>query len=60
MNKLLSIRESKGITQQEFADQSCVDIAIIRKIENNEVDFGTLLLTVVLNLGKPLGVAVEI
>ena len=59
MNKLLSIRELKGLSQQELADKSGVDISLIRDTEDGKIEFGVIPITEGLRLGKALGVTVE-
>jgi len=59
MNKLQLIREAKGLAQQELADKSKVDVALIRDIEDGKVDFGLIPITEALKIGKALGVAVD-
>lgn len=59
MQQVKALRESKGLTQKELAEQSGVHPMKISKIEREEIDILNITLRTALALAKALEVPIE-
>lgn len=59
-SNLKSIRESKGLTQEELAEVSCVHLDTIKRLESTPLGFRTATVNTVCKLAHALAVNIEL